>query len=73
MTRLTEDEFLRLVRGGLSPAHHNPPDTDLWLNVRDRIERGAPLPTVSDWVLTFAVVALCVIQPAVFGVLLLHL
>lgn len=73
MTRLSDEEVVRLVRKGLGPAQATSTDADLWPQVREQIERGAPLPTVSDWLLTLAVIGLCLIQPAVFGILLLHL
>lgn len=73
MTPLSDEDVVRLVRGGLGSAPGGSTDADLWPRVRERIERGAPPPTISDWLLTLAVVALCLIQPAAFGILLLHL
>lgn len=73
MTRLSDEELVRLVRSSLSRAPHSPPDADLWVNVRARIAHGAPPPTMFDWILTIAVVVLCLVQPGVFGLLLLHL
>jgi len=73
MTPLSEEHVVRLVREGLPAALDGSTDADLWSQVRERIARGGPPPTTSDWLLTLAVVALCLIQPAVFGILLLHL
>ena len=73
MTRLSDEDVVRLVRKGLSRAHHTSLDADLWFQVRERIEHGAPPPAPWEWALTAVVALVCLLHPAVLSVLLLNL
>jgi hypothetical protein len=66
-TRLSE-----LLRDALPPPHSTEPSADLWPRVRDRVERDSKWPPVHDWILTAAVVVLCLYQPSLMRFLLLH-
>jgi hypothetical protein len=72
MTRLSDDEIVRLVRKSLSPSPEGAPASDLWLQIRQRIEHGAPPPAPWEWALTAVVVLACLLQPAVLRVVLLN-
>jgi hypothetical protein len=71
MSRLSDERAIDLLRRSLtSEQGARPPD--LWPRVRRRLdERSAP-PVVLDWLLAVAAVALCLLQPAVLSILLLH-
>jgi hypothetical protein len=49
-----------------------PPHTDLWPTVRQQIDRGAPAPTITDWISITLVAIGCLLQPAAVLVPLFH-
>jgi hypothetical protein len=48
------------------------PHTDLWPTVRQQIDRAAPAPTITDWILITLVAIGCLLQPAAVLVPLFH-
>jgi hypothetical protein len=64
MTRLSDDETVRSLREALSGSGVTPPHTDLWPTVRQQIDRGAPAPTITDWIFITLVAIGCLLQPA---------
>ena len=73
MTRLSDEEALELLREAM-PAMEGPdgPIADLWPSVKRRIDRGISPPPTADWLLAVALAVLCLLRPAVVGLLLLH-
>ena len=72
MNRLPDDEIVALLRAAM-PIEPHLPRTDLWPRVRKRIDRPAPTAAVADWVIIVALAVVCLLQPALVGILLLHL
>ena len=73
MTRMTDDRARELLRDALPvPEWEHDGTADLWPRVRRRIDEGHNPPPAVDWVLAMAMVALCLLQPSLLGILLLH-
>jgi hypothetical protein len=71
MSRLTNDDVLGLLREA-APESVEPIRTDLWPLVRRRIEASPRTLGRIDWVLITVVTVLCLLRPALVGVLLFH-
>ena len=72
MTRLTDEKALELLRGAMAPPAVGDTVPDLWPRVRRRIDRGPGAPPVADWLLALLLAVLCLAQPSLVGILLLH-
>ena len=68
---LSDDETLELLRRAMAAAPSQP-SGDLWPDVRRRIDAGRAAPAVSDWLILGVLALLCVLQPSLIGILLLH-
>jgi hypothetical protein len=71
MTNLDDGEALELLRRAMR-TETAPLSADLWPRVRERIDRGAVAPPVADWLLVAALALLCLLQPSLIGIVLLH-
>jgi hypothetical protein len=72
MSTLTDDRALELLRAAMRPANADRPPDDLWPRVRGRIDRGPLPPSPLDWILVAAVALLCLLQPSLVALVLLH-
>ena len=73
MKKLMDARALELLREAMPPpeAEDGPP-MDLWPRVRRRVDHGGSRPPAADWVLVVLLGVLCLLQPSLFGILLLH-
>lgn len=71
MSTLSDEDALALLRAAL-PVAAPPPAADLWPQVRRRIDRGTSPALASDWLLAVAIALLCLLNPSLAGILLLH-
>ena len=72
MNDLSDREVIALLRAAMPVEREVAPSEDLWPRVRGRIDQRPTGPAASDWLLVGALVALCLLQPSLLGVLLLH-
>lgn len=72
MTRLSDDDMLRMLREALPPPAGTAPSADLWPGVRGRVGHGSPPPTATDWILIALVAGACLLQPGAALVPLFH-
>lgn len=72
MTRMSDEDALRLLREAMPAMNDVSPATDLWPHVRRKVQAPVPAPSALDWLLLAATVAACVIYPSAALVPLLH-
>jgi hypothetical protein len=73
MTRLSDDDALRLLKDAMPPMHaESAPAHDLWPDIERRVRTHRRPPSVVDWLLLAAAVTACVIYPSAAFVPLLH-
>lgn len=71
MKRFSDEEVAGLVRTAIAARRSSSPP-DLWPRMRRRIDEPAPTAVAFDWMLAVAAAVLCMAQPAVISILLLH-
>jgi hypothetical protein len=71
MTRLSDERVVELLRAAM-PAIEATPPASAWSRVRAKIERNVPAPPLADWLLVAALALLCLLRPALVGILLVH-
>ena len=72
MSRLSDDDVLRLLREALPPPAVTSPRSDLWPGVHRHVQRGSAKPSRTDWILMVLVAAACLLQPSAALVPLFH-
>ena len=72
MTRMTDDDALRILRDAMRPAHHSAGAPDAWPRVERRLQTPRQAPTTTDWLLIAAAIALCLIYPSAVIMPLMH-
>ena len=71
MKPLSDEEVVELVRSRMGARRSSSPQ-DLWPRMRRRIDERPAAGLTFDLVLAFAAAVLCIVQPAVISILLLH-
>ena len=71
MSQLSDDEVMDILRSRM-PARQSASPRELWPRMRDRIHERPMAAMPFDWLLAIAAVLLCLLQPAVVSILLLH-
>jgi len=70
---MNDRKALELLRDAMPPPRADDgPAADLWPRLRRRVDRGGNRPPAADWVLAVVLGVLCLLQPSLFGILLLH-
>jgi hypothetical protein len=72
MTRLSDQDALRLLRDAMPPMQDASTSADLWPAVTARIQTPRRPPSAIDWLLLAAAVTACVLYPSAAFVPLLH-
>lgn len=72
MTELSDERALELLREALPPFRGDRPLENVWPRVRRQIDRGPLPPSLLDWMLVAAVALMCLLQPSLAGILMLH-
>jgi hypothetical protein len=71
MKPLSDEEVIGIVRTGMAARRSSSPP-DLWPRMRRRIDERPTTALTFDLVLALAAAMLCIVQPAVISILLLH-
>jgi hypothetical protein len=71
MSRLSDERAVELLRKAVT-IERGPSPPDLWPRMRRRLDERSTRPLTLDWILALAAVVLCLLQPAVVSILLLH-
>jgi hypothetical protein len=71
MKPLSDEEVIGLVRNEMAARRSSSPP-DLWPRMRRRIHERPATELTFDLVLALAAAVLCIVQPAVVSILLLH-
>jgi hypothetical protein len=69
---LSDERALELLRAAMRVEQQATPAADLWPRLRKRIDRRAVPSSVSDWMLIAALAVLCLLEPSLARILLLH-
>jgi hypothetical protein len=72
MNQMSDERALELLRAAMPAVGVDRPLDDLWPRVRRRIDRGPMPPSALDWILVATVALLCLLQPSLAGLVLLH-
>jgi hypothetical protein len=72
MTQMSDERALELLRAALPPLRADRPLETVWPRVRQEIDRGPLPPSLLDWMLVAAVALMCLLQPSLAGILMLH-
>lgn len=72
MTRLSDEDALRLLRDAMPPVEDASPGADLWPHVARRVRTRPHPPSAIDWLLLAAAITACVIYPSAAFVPLIH-
>ena len=72
MTRMRDDDALRLLREAMLPAEHTAAAPDVWPRIDRRLRMPTHAPTTADWLLIAAAIALCLIYPSAVIMPLMH-
>ena len=72
MTMLSDEQVIDLLRTRVPATPATPLPNDMWPRVRDKIDGRFTRPPLSDVALVLALAVLCLLHPALIGVLLLH-
>lgn len=71
MKPLSDEEVVALVRSRMA-ARRGASPPDLWPRMRRRIDERPAAGLTFDLVLALAAAVLCIVQPAILSILLLH-
>lgn len=72
MKTLSDERALELLRAAMRVEERETPAADLWPRVRERIDRRTVPSSPTDWMLIAAVAVLCLLEPSLVRILLLH-
>jgi hypothetical protein len=70
--KLSDERALQLLRAALPPRRDERSLETVWPRVRRQIDRGPLPPSLMDWTLAVVVALLCLLQPSLAGILMLH-
>ena len=71
---VSDEKVVALLREAVAAPVERGPSRDLWPSIRLRMNRGirSHPPRATDWLLAAAIALLCLLQPGLAGILLLH-